>query len=282
MTYQTIISVEELYKNINDQDWFIFDCRFSLSDPNEGTTKYNQGHLPTAQFVNMDKDLASAITPKTGRHPLPDPDVFIQKLQTWGVNNSSQVICYDNLSGAFAARMWWLLKWLGHNDVAVLDGGIDKWNESDLPLEKDVQSRVKGTFSGQANNSMWVDVNFVQQQLAPAAINLIDARSKERFTAEDSKTDPVPGHVPGAMSYPFSENISKQGIFLSKSKLKERFANLYTDEQKEVISMCGSGITACHNLLAMCIADLPMARLYAGSWSEWIKEKSRPVAIGES
>lgn len=282
MTYQTIISAEELYKNINNQEWFIFDCRFSLSDPTEGMTKYNQGHLPTAQFANMDKDLASAVTSETGRHPLPDPDVFIQKLQSWGVNNSSQVICYDDLSGAFAARMWWLLKWLGHDDVAVLDGGIDKWNEIDLPLNTEVQTRTKGTFSGQANHNMWVNVEFVQQKLTPVKINLIDARSNERFTAKDSETDPVPGHVPGAMSYPFSENLSKQGVFLSKSELKERFANLYTDEQKEVISMCGSGITACHNSLAMCIAGLPMARLYAGSWSEWIKEKSRPVAIGEN
>ena len=282
MTYQTIISAEELYKNINNQNWFIFDCRFSLSNPTEGETKFNQAHLPTAQFVNMDKDLASAITPKTGRHPLPDPEVFIQKLQSWGVSNSSQVICYDDLSGAFAARMWWLLKWLGHDDVAVLDGGIDKWNERDLPLETDVQTRTEGTFSGQANHNMWVKVDYVQQQLTLSKINLIDARTKERFTADDSKTDPVPGHVPGAMSYPFSENLSKQGVFLSKSELSERFVNLYADEQKEVISMCGSGITACHNLLAMRVAGLPMARLYAGSWSEWIKEKSRPVAIGES
>ena len=282
MTYQTIISAEELYKNINNRDWYIFDCRFSLSNPTEGETKFNQAHLPTAQFVNMDKDLASAITPKTGRHPLPDPEVFIQKLQSWGVSNSSQVICYDDLSGAFAARMWWLLKWLGHDDVAVLDGGIDKWNERDLPLETDVHTRTEGTFSGQASHNMWVKVDYVQQQLTLSKINLIDARTKERFTADDSKTDPVPGHVPGAMSYPFSENLSKQGVFLSKSELSERFVNLYADEQKEVISMCGSGITACHNLLAMRVAGLPMARLYAGSWSEWIKEKSRPVAIGES
>ncbi len=282
MKYQTIISVEDLNKNLNTQDWLIFDCRFILKDPEGGLKKFNQGHIPGAQYADMDKDLASPMTSTSGRHPLPNPDEFINKLQSWGVNNTSQIICYDDMSGAFAARMWWLLKWLGHNDVAVLDGGIDKWTANNLTLETDTQQKAAGSFSGQANNDMWVDVEFVQKELEQNKINLLDARSAERFTAKDTKTDPVAGHVPGAMSYPFAENLSKQGVFLPLEELQKRFAPmLSSSEKKEVINMCGSGVTACHNLLAMRIAELPMTRLFVGSWSEWIKDKSRPVATGD-
>lgn len=282
MKYQTIISVEDLNKNLNTQDWLIFDCRFILKDPEGGLKKFNQGHIPGAQYADMDKDLASPMTSTSGRHPLPNPDEFINKLQSWGVNNTSQIICYDDMSGAFAARMWWLLKWLGHNDVAVLDGGIDKWTANNLTLETDTQQKAAGSFSGQANNDMWVDVEFVQKELAENNINLLDARSAERFTAKDTKTDPVAGHVPGAMSYPFAENLSKQGVFLPLEELQKRFAPMLpSSEKKEVINMCGSGVTACHNLLAMRIAELPMTRLFVGSWSEWIKDKSRPVATGD-
>jgi len=283
MTYQTIISVEDLNKNISNQDWFVFDCRFLLKDPEGGLKKYNKNHISGAQFADMDTDLASPMTPISGRHPLPNPDELIKKLQSWGVNNSSQIICYDDISGAFAARMWWLLKWLGHNDVAVLDGGIDKWTASDLPVDTDVQQGVAGTFSGEANNDMWVNVEFIQKEIAQNKINLIDARSGERFTAIDTKTDPVAGHVPGAMNFPFSENLSKQGVFLSAEELQKRFSPMVSNvENKEVISMCGSGVTACHNLLAMSVAGLPMACLFVGSWSQWIKDTSRPVAIGEA
>ena len=280
MAYQTIVSVDELNKNLNNSDWLVFDCRFSLKDPVGGLNSYNQGHISGAQFADMDTGLSSTVTATSGRHPLPDPDVFIDQLQNWGVNNSSQVICYDDISGAYAARMWWLLKWLGHNDVAVLDGGINMWTETGLKLETKVQTKPKGSFSGQVNNNMWVDIDFVQQQLGQ--INLLDARTRERFTAQDTKTDPIPGHVPGALSFPFAENLNKQGLFLSAEELQQRFENMFnSQENKEVVNMCGSGVTACHNLLAMSLAGLPMTRLYVGSWSEWIKEKTRPVAIGE-
>ena len=283
MTYQTIISVEDLNKNLNTQDWLIFDCRFILKDPEGGLKKFNQGHIPGAQYVDMDKDLASPMTSTSGRHPLPNPEELINKLQSWGVNNSSQIICYDDMSGAFAARMWWLLKWLGHNNIAVLDGGIEKWTAKNVPLETDTQQRAAGSFSGQANNDMWVNVEFVQKELEQDKINLLDARSVERFTAKDTKTDPVAGHVPGAMSYPFAENLSKQGVFLPSEELHKRFTPIVSNpENKELINMCGSGVTACHNLLAMSIAELPMTRLFVGSWSEWIKDKSRPVATGEA
>jgi thiosulfate/3-mercaptopyruvate sulfurtransferase len=231
----------------------------------------------------MDKDLASPMTATSGRHPLPNPDELVHKLKLWGVNNSSQIICYDDMSGAFAARMWWLLKWLGHENIAVLDGGLDKWTAAGLGVDTSVKKSEPGLFSGQPNNDMWVDVGFVQKQLTEHKITLLDARSSERFTAQDSKTDPVAGHVPGALSFPFSGNLTKQGIFLSKDELRKRFTtSLDNSDNKEAIAMCGSGVTACHNLLAMSVAGLPMIRLFVGSWSEWIKDKSRPVATGEA
>ncbi|MGI9227394.1 MAG: sulfurtransferase, partial [Gammaproteobacteria bacterium] len=261
MSYQTIISVEDLNRNLSNEDWFIFDCRFLLKDPNGGLNKFNQGHIPGAQFADMDKDLASSVTKSSGRHPLPNPDLFIEKLRAWGVNNNSQIICYDDMSGAFSARMWWLLNWMGHKDVAVLDGGIEKWTAIELPLETKVKQRLAGTFTGSPNNEMWVDVNFVQQQLQQGNINLLDARSAERFTAKDKKTDPVPGHVPGAVNYPFAGNLDKQGVFLSANELSKRFATVFAEYQTDqIINMCGSGVTACHNLLALHIAGFPMPR----------------------
>ena len=282
MSYQTIISVGDLNNNINNESWFVFDCRFLLKDPNGGLEKFNQGHIHGAQFADMDKDLSSPMTNSSGRHPLPNANTLIEKLQLWGVNNNSQIVCYDDVSGAFAARMWWLLNWVGHKDVAVLDGGIDKWIAGGLPLEQELRTRLRGNFSGQANDALWVDIEFIQQQLLHNNIKLLDARSNERFTAVDSKTDPVPGHIPGADSYPFSENL-KQGMFLSADELASRFMSALSGyDQNQIINMCGSGVTACHNLLAMSIAGLPQTRLYVGSWSEWIKDNSRPVATGNT
>ncbi len=279
MGYQSIISAKDLNKNITNNNWFVFDCRFLLKDPDGGLKKFQNGHISGAQFADMDKDLASPMTETSGRHPLPDSEYLVAKLCEWGVNNNSQIICYDDMSGAFAARMWWLLKWLGHDDVAVLDGGIDKWIANNYALETEVKSYPISSFKGKPNNSMWVDVNFVQQEMAKNNIKLLDARSNERFTGADKKTDPVPGHVPGAVNFPFAKNLNKQGTFLSANELKQRFAAELADDQgKQVINMCGSGVTACHNLLAMSVAGFPITRLYVGSWSEWIKDSKRPVA----
>lgn len=281
MGFQTIISVDDVSANLANENWFIFDCRFVLKDPHGGHKKFEQGHLPGAQFVNLDEGLSSPTTPTSGRHPLPDADTLVEKLRSWGVNNDSQIVCYDDASGAFAARMWWLLLWLGHQGVAVLDGGIDKWVASGLPLVTDKQARPRGTFSGVADDGMWVDIEFVQKRLASNDIALLDARSHERFTAIDKKTDPVPGHVPGADNYPFAENLNQQGEFLSAKELQQRFATVFSrHSQEQTINMCGSGVTACHNLLAMNIAGFPRTRLYVGSWSEWIKDSNRPVDSG--
>lgn len=282
MRYQTIVSAADLSSNLEDKNWFVFDCRYSLKDPEGGPSKFRQGHIPGAQFAHMDRDLSSPMTQTSGRHPLPDAEEFIGKLRGWGVSNDSQVVCYDDMSGAFAARMWWLLNWVGLRDVCVLDGGIQKWTDGGKPLETAIHTRERGTFSGKADHGMHVDINFVQGRLDQGDIRLMDARSAERFSARDQKTDPVPGHVPGAVSYPFAGNLGPQKTFLSGSELKQRFESVFGGCQSEqIINMCGSGVTACHNILATKIAGLPWTRLYVGSWSEWSRNPARPVATGD-
>ena len=281
MRHQTIISAEDLSRNLDDESWLVFDCRYMLKDPVGGLNKFRQGHVPGAQFADMDRDLASPMTQTSGRHPLPDPDVFVETLCSWGVNNASQVVCYDDMFGAFAARMWWLLNWVGHQDVCVLDGGIEKWTAAGGPLETETRARPRGTFSGAADGGMWVDVEFVQHRIGQGEIQLLDARSSERFTAKDRKTDPVPGHVPGAISYPFAGNLDPQKRFLPAGELKRRFGSAFEGcPSEQIINMCGSGVTACHNILATRIAGLPWTRLYVGSWSEWSRDPARPVATG--
>lgn len=282
VSYQTFISAANLHANMRGEDVILFDCRFALSDPAAGGRLFDQGHIPGAQYANLDLDLSSAITPSSGRHPLPDPSVFIHKARAWGVCDTSQVVCYDDMGGAIAARMWWLFKWLGHEDVAVLDGGIGQWLARGLELESVTRISAGGSFRGTPNEHMWVSTQYVQQQLEQDQIVLFDARSSDRFTARDTSTDPVAGHVPGALSLPFTDNLCAGGTFRPAGELRRRFAPVLADAApKDVVNMCGSGVTACHNLLAMRIAGLPMRRLYVGSWSEWIKDPARPVATGD-
>lgn len=282
MGYHTIISTDDLSQNLGQENWFVFDCRYLLKEPGGGLNKFKKGHIPGAQYADMDQDLSSPMSQTSGRHPLPGADSFVEKLCAWGVQNDSQVVCYDDLSGAFAARMWWLLNWVGHGSVAVLDGGIKKWTAEGRALETVTRDRPRSAFAGQADAAMWVDIEFVQQQLEQEEIRLLDARSTERFTGKDQKTDPVPGHVPGATSCPFAGNLDQEKVFLSAAELMRRYEPWFSERQPEqIINMCGSGVTACHNILATRIAGLPWTRLYVGSWSEWIKDSAHPVATGD-
>ena len=281
MEYNTIISAEELNSIINDDNVRVFDCRFSLKDPQGGLNNYLAGHLPSAQFADMDTQLSSAMTPTSGRHPLPDAEVFIQQLQAWGVNNETQVIAYDDISGAFAARLWWMMRWVGHNKVAVLNGGMQKWSDQGYSLTQDGVQFPAGNFSGQANMDWLVDIDTVRAKLDSNEITLIDARAADRFTGKDQKTDPVPGHVPGAINLPFGGNLTKDGMMQSPEVIKERFANVIQNQPLEnVTNMCGSGVTACHNMLAQAVAGMPPTKVFIGSWSQWIKDPSRPVETG--
>lgn len=278
MEYKTIISADEL-KSIIDQDNVrVFDCRFSLKDPQGGLKSYQSGHLPSAQFADMDTQLSSAMTETSGRHPLPAADVFLAQLKAWGINNDTQVIAYDDISGAFAARLWWMMRWMGHDKVAVLNGGMQQWTEQDFPLSQDEVEFAAGNFSGTANMDWLIDIETVQVDLAANKVTLIDARAADRFTGKDKKTDPVPGHIPGANNLPFSGNLTKDGLFETAETINERFANIIQDQPlTSVVNMCGSGVTACHNLLAQAVAGMPPTKIFIGSWSQWIRDSSRPV-----
>lgn len=279
MTYTTIVSPDTLYQQINNPDWIIIDCRFLLADTEAGARAYRHGHIPNARYADLDKDLSSAITDFTGRHPLPNFTLLAKKLGDWGVTNASQVVTYDDTSGAFAGRLWWLLRCLGHDKVAVLDGGIKHWQKQKLPVTATLPAVKTATFRPYLNEAAWLNVVQVQNSLARKTICLIDARMPERYRGEQEPIDPVAGHIPGALNRAFQLNLDSNGLFLPARQLREQFKQLIgTSAPEQVVHYCGSGVTACHNLLAMEYAELTGSKLYPGSWSEWIRNKNRAVA----
>ena len=281
MTYTTLVSTDTLNQQLNNSNWVIVDCRFSLADTEAGAKAYRHGHIPNARYAHLDKDLSSAITDFTGRHPLPNFSLLAKKLGDWGITNTSQVVAYDDAGGAFAGRLWWLLKCMGHDKVAVLNGGIKQWQKQGLPVTTTLPTVKPATFRAYLDESAWLNALQVQNSLAQKAICLIDARTPERYRGEQEPIDPVAGHIPGALNRAFQLNLDSNGLFLSAEQLRDQFKRLIgTTAPEQVVHYCGSGVTACHNLLAMEYAGLTGSKLYAGSWSEWIRNKNRTVAKG--
>lgn len=279
MTYTTLISAATLEQYLDHSDWVIIDCRFSLADTKAGAAAYRHGHIANARYAHLDKDLSSAITDFTGRHPMPNFTLLAKKLGDWGITNTSQVIAYDDTGGAFAGRLWWLLRCLGHNQVVLLDGGIKHWQKLGFPVTTTLPTIKPAAFRPYLNEAAWLSALQVQNGLAQKAICLIDARAPERYRGEQEPIDPVAGHIPGALNRAFQLNLDSNGLFLSPETLREQFKRLIaTNAPEHVVHYCGSGITACHNLLAMEHAGLTGSKLYAGSWSEWIRNKNRAVA----
>jgi len=281
MTHKTLVSAATLQQHLHDPHWVIMDCRFSLSDITWGPSAYRQGHLPNARYADLNQDLSAAVKDYTGRHPLPDIKVLAVKLGQWGIGNASQVVVYDNAGGAIAGRLWWLLRWLGHQNVAVLDGGLQAWQRQGGTLTT-VLPKVKPVpFRCYVDDKQWLTSRQVQNLLAQRAICLVDARTPERFHGLHEPIDPVAGHIPNAINRPLQLNLDNHGLFLPPTELKQQFTTLLGSHLPEqVVHQCGSGVTACHNLLAMEYAGLGSSKLYAGSWSEWIKDKNRAVARG--
>jgi len=278
MTYKTLISATELQQNINNPNWVVIDCRFSLADSSAGAKCYRFGHITHSRYADLNKDLSSQVTSLTGRHPLPNFSHLSTKLGQWGVNNQSQVVVYDDASGAFAGRLWWLLKNLGHDAVAVLDGGIQQWQKQGFSITTKLPVIQPSVFRAYVNEKQWLSAEDVQNGLATHNICLIDARTPERFRGEQEPVDPVAGHIPGASNRPFQLNL-KNGLFLAPEQLREQFTKLISSANPaHVVHQCGSGVTACHNLLAMEHAGLSGSKLYAGSWSEWITNKNRAIS----
>jgi thiosulfate/3-mercaptopyruvate sulfurtransferase len=281
MDFHTTVSTVVLAEHLNDSAWVVFDCRFSLSDTGAGERAYAEGHIPGARYAHLDRDLSSSITAGSGRHPLPRPADFAAWLGRCGVSDASQVVVYDDAGGAIAARLWWMLRWLGHERVAVLDGGLQAWLEEGRALSTKVPQPQPAVFEAAVEEGAWFDSVQVQGALADGAITLIDARGAERFRGEVEPIDPVAGHVPGACNRPYSANLGADGRFLRAAELRQQFdALLGATPAVEAVHMCGSGVTACHNLLAMELAGLSGSRVYVGSWSGWIDDPNRPVATG--
>jgi thiosulfate/3-mercaptopyruvate sulfurtransferase len=283
---ETLIAAAELARHLGDADWVSIDCRFELARPGWGEQAYGAGHIPGALYAHLDRDLAGPVTPASGRHPLPAVAALAATFGRLGIDAAVQVVAYDQGSGAYAARLWWLLRWLGHRRVAVLDGGFAAWQRAGLPVSTAVGGRAPRRFQARAADWMLATTAQIAAALAAGGLArgeplLVDARGADRFAGENETIDPVAGHIPGARSHPFAGNLDERGQFRSPEELRGSWsASLRGRPPAAVVAMCGSGVTACHNLLALEVAGLGGARLYAGSWSEWIRDPARAVARG--
>lgn len=283
-----LIEPAELAGHLADPDWVIVDCRFDLALPAWGERAFSAAHIPNALYAHLDRDLSGPRTELTGRHPLPEVGALAALFGRWGIDERTQVVAYDQGgAAAYAARLWWLLRWLGHRGVAVLNGGIAAWERAGLPLETASTARPPRPFRAAPVADAVMTSAELERAVAAGALErgkqlLVDARSAERFAGENETLDPVAGHVPGARNHPYAHNLDALGRFLDPGELRRRWEEqtLRGVPAAALVSMCGSGVTACHNLLALEAAGLAGARLYAGSWSEWIRDPSRPVARG--
>ena len=274
MNGSTLASTEALSRNLGR--WRIFDCRHDLMQPQLGEQQYRQSHIPGARFAHLERDLSAPKTGANGRHPLPARGAFIAWLGQQGLQPEDPVACYDGGNGAMAARLWWMLRWAGHERVAVLDGGFAKWLAEKRPVASEVPRFSPSRYPVRNALAAAIDVEDVEQ-----ATFLLDARAPARFRGEHEPIDPVAGHIPGARNRFNSENLSAEGTFKAPAELKKEFdAVLEGRSPADVVHYCGSGVAACHNLLALEIAGLPGGKLYAGSWSEWVADSKRPVATG--
>jgi len=282
--YTMLIEPAELASHTHDPDWVVLDCRFDLARPAWGEGEYALSHVPNALYAHLDRDLSSPVAPTSGRHPLPSREAFSASLGRWGVDATVQVVAYDQSNGAYASRLWWLTRWAGHRRVAVLNGGFAAWQQAGLPVSKQPSVREPRHFSPSHEPAEFVTTAEVVEIQTAGLLRageraLVDARAADRFAGQNETLDPVAGHIPGASNHPFMRNLDARGRFLPAATLRAQWLEtLRGQEPAKAIAMCGSGVTACHNLLALEVAGLPGAQLYAGSWSEWIRDAARPVA----
>lgn len=275
-----LVTVAELRGHLNDAGWRIVDCRHDLAAPAAGRREYAAGHIPGAVFAHVDDDLSGAKTGRNGRHPLPTREDLAARFRAWGIDQDTQIVAYDAAAGQFAARLWWLARWLGHEKVALLDGGWPQWLAEGGAVGTEVPQPPAGRFEPRASLERVVDAPELLAQLGRAELLIVDARAAERYEGRVEPIDPVAGHIPGAVHRFWQANLDGQR-FKPAEQLRAEFAQLLADRAPEqLVAQCGSGVTACHHLLALHIAGLPGARLYAGSWSEWIADPARPVARG--
>ena len=279
-----LMDARELLERLDDPDWVVVDCRFDLGDPDAGRRAYEDSHIPAAVFLDLDRDLAGPITPDTGRHPLPDPDTLAATLGDLGISGSHRIVVYDAGPGAIAARAWWILRWLGHDAVYLLDGGLTHWQSLGMPEEDGDARRPAAVFTARVNDEFVLGTKEIATDVsAISRFNLLDARDASRFRGDAEPIDPVAGHIPGAINLPFGNFVTEDGTW---RPLRERAALLEeaigTDRAVDWSVMCGSGVTACHLAISGLEAGFRQPRLYVGSWSEWIRDPQRPIVVADT
>jgi thiosulfate/3-mercaptopyruvate sulfurtransferase len=283
MPFTTLISAATLSKHINEPAWVVIDCRFKLDDVEWGEREYAAAHIPGAIYGHLDRDLSAAKTGTNGRHPLPEATALAATFSRFGIGDNTQVVAYDQDSGMYASRLWWMLRYMGHDAVAVLDGGFARWTADGRETRAGVEARPAASFTGQPRREMVVDAPAVAAivESGGRSATLLDARAPQRFNGETEPLDKVAGHIPGATNYFFQQNLDANGTFRTPEELRAQFgAAIGSGSARDVVCYCGSGVTACHNLLALEHAGLKGARLYPGSWSEWCADEHHPVATG--
>lgn len=282
--HRTIIKAKELHQLINTENPpVIADCRFALAEPQKGHQDYLKDHIPGAYYAHLDNDLASSHQlGKTGRHPLPDMDDFRDLMRRFGVNNESQVVAYDGSGGSIAARLWGLLRYSGHEAVAILDGGYPAWVKAGYNATDVIPEEKSGNFEIEIQHQMIVDHEFMKENYSNSNYVILDSRAQDRYLGDDEPIDPIAGHIPNAVNYPYGDNLLSNSEMKSPEKLRERFRSLMSGiDPSNVIVYCGSGVTSILNQIAIEHAGLGLVRLYVGSWSEWITDPGAPVELGE-
>ncbi|WP_166702216.1 sulfurtransferase [Bacillus albus] len=275
-----IVTVEWLREHIEDENVRIIDCRFDLANPNWGREKYEEEHIPHALYLDLNLDLSSPITEHGGRHPLPNIEEFADKLSRAGIDEHTTVVAYDSQAGANASRVWWLLNYVGHEKVYILDGGFPAWEENGLPLATEIPVAKRKAFKANVQDHMLVTMETVKENIhAGADVTLIDSREPKRYAGVEELVDPKAGHIPTAVNYFWKDGMLQSGQFKNEAQQQERFQNLAKD--KETIVYCGSGVTACPNILALKLAGFQNVKLYAGSWSDWISYPENQIAKEE-
>jgi thiosulfate/3-mercaptopyruvate sulfurtransferase len=278
--YTTLITTDHLAAHLDDT-WAVVDCRYDLKNDGAGREQYLAGHIPGAVYASLSHDLSATPTGANGRHPLPSPEQLAETFGRLGIGDDTQVVIYDEATGMFASRLWWLLRYMGHDAAAVLDGGWTKWTAEGRAARAGEETRRAAAFTPRPRPHMRVDVRDVESIALDRSTLLVDARAPERFEGRTEPLDRVPGHIPGAVNHHYHSNMAPDGTLLSTDALRERFHETLNGRRPEdVVMYCGSGVSACQNLLAMEAAGLPGARLYAGSWSEWSSDPRRPVETG--
>jgi thiosulfate/3-mercaptopyruvate sulfurtransferase len=278
LAFTTLIGTDELAAHVADSRWIAVDCRFQLADDAWGRRQYVTAHIPGAVYAHLNTDLSGPVTGVNGLHPLPDPAVFLQTCIRLGIGTGMQVVAYDQDNGMFASRLWWMLRWMGHESVAVLSGGFAKWTAEGRPVHAGNDARPPQSLTGRPRPEMVADAGDVAARIGRPGTMLLDARAPERYRGDIEPIDRIPGHIPGAVNYPFQQNVDGQGVFLPADDLRAGLsATLGATPPDQVVCYCGSGVTACQNLLAMEHAGLRGAKLYAGSWSEWSSDPARAV-----